>query len=132
MISSNNRWLIHTLLVGLIPILTRLLAWASTTGDTIAPVAVADFITLGLVVHVSILNEMEHLSIPEPAAKSLLNAFSILFITCYGTLYALVALNDRNAELINVKVVLYASIALCFLSATVGFILFQYSKRSLQ
>lgn len=69
MISSNNKWLIHTLLVGLIPVLTRLMAWAGTATGKVDPLAAADFIALGLVVHVSILNEMEHLLIREPALK---------------------------------------------------------------
>ena len=132
MISSNNKWLIHTLLVGLIPVLTRLLAWSGTATGKVDPLAVTDFLTLGLVVHVSILNETEHLWIPDPAVRALLNGLSILFITCYGTLFALAALNDRNTELINAKIILPAGVALCFLSATFGLILFQHFKRSPQ
>lgn len=52
MISSNNKWLIQTLLVGLIPILTRLLMWATTTTGQVHPLAASDFITLGLVVDI--------------------------------------------------------------------------------
>jgi hypothetical protein len=42
MISTNNKWLIHTLLVGLIPILTRLLSWAVTASGAVEPLATSD------------------------------------------------------------------------------------------
>jgi len=132
MISPNNKWLIHTLLIGLIPVFSRLLTWAATTSVTVTPLAAADFITLGLVVHIAILNEMEHLAIREPAIKALLNGLSILFITCYGTLYALTTLSDRNPELINAPFVLPISIVFCTGSAACGLTLFQISKRRLQ
>ncbi len=129
MISPNNKWLIHTLLVGLIPILTRLLIWAATTSGKLAPFAAADFITLGLVVHVSILNETEHLLIRQQALKALLSGLSILWITLYGSLYALTALADSNRELINAAFVLLASAMFCVGSTLFGLALFQISKR---
>lgn len=129
MISPNNKWLIHTLLVGLIPILTRLLIWAATTSGKLAPFTAADFITLGLVVHVSILNEMEHLLIRQQALKALLSGISILLITLYGTLYALTALADSNRELIDAAFVLVASAMFCAGSTVFGLALFQISKR---
>ncbi len=61
MISPNNKRLIHTLLVGLIPVLTRLLSWATTAPGAVDPLATSDFTALGLVVHVSILNETAHM-----------------------------------------------------------------------
>lgn len=130
MISSNNKWLIHTLLIGLIPVFTRLLVWASSTTGTVTPLATADFTALGLVVHVSILNEMGYLRISDPAVKALLNALSILFITCYGTLYALTALSERNTELIDTQIILPIGMALSLLSAMFGLILFHHSNRS--
>jgi hypothetical protein len=129
MLTSNNKWLAHTLLVGLIPVLTRLLMWAAATGAHIQPLAASDFITLGLVVHVSMLNEAGHLLVPDKALRALLNSTCTLFITCYGALYTLSTLGERNAELINVPTVLAMSIALCVASVALGLILFQTRKR---
>jgi hypothetical protein len=129
MISPNNKWLIHTLLVGLIPILTRLLIWSATISGKVAPFAAADFITLGLIVHVSILNETEHLLIREQALKALLSGFSILLITLYGTLYALTALAESNRELIDATFVLLTSVMFCAGSIVFGLTLFQIRKR---
>lgn len=86
MISSNNKWLIYTLVVGLIPVLIRLLMWAATAASQVQPLTASDFITLGLIIHVSILNETEHLPISEQVGRALLNSISTLFITCYGVL----------------------------------------------
>lgn len=129
MISSNNKWLIQTLLVGLIPILTRLLMWATTTTGQVPPLAASDFITLGLVVHASILNETGHLLISEQALRALLNSVSILVITCYGVLYTLTTLGEKNAELIKVQLVLPMSIVFCALSTTLGLTIFQIATR---
>ncbi len=131
MISPNNKWLIHTLLVGLIPVLTRLLSWATTMADTVAPLATADFITLGLVMHISILNETAHMQTLDNASKTLLNSISTIFIATYGTLYAVAAIGERNTELINVSAVLTGSMGLCVVSTALGLILFQhFSTRS--
>ncbi|QJD92375.1 hypothetical protein HH213_21125 [Duganella dendranthematis] len=131
MISPNNKWLIHTLLVGLIPILTRLLSWATTTTGTVDPLATVDFITLGLVMHVSILNETAHIPTLDNASKTLLNSISTVFIATYGALYAVATIGEHNAELINVSAVLTGSVGLCAVSTTLGFILFQhFSVRS--
>ncbi|WP_092268900.1 hypothetical protein [Duganella sp. CF402] len=129
MISSNNKWLIQTLLVGLIPVLARLLMWATTSSGEVHPLAAPDFITLGLVIHVSILNETEHLLIPEQALRALLNSVTSLFIMCYGVLYTLIILGERNTELIKVPAVLSTSIVLCIASGVLGLLLFQIAGR---
>lgn len=129
MASSNNKWLIHTLLVGLIPVNARLLMWASTATGQVAPLAASDFITLGLVVQISILNEGAHLLMREQAARALLNSICTLFITCYGVLYTLIVFSEHNMELIDVPFVLTMSLLLCFGSALFGLILFQMIKR---
>jgi hypothetical protein len=131
MISPNNKWLIHTLLVGLIPVLTRLLSWATTAPGAVDPLATSDFTALGLVVHVSILNETAHMQMLDNAFRTLLNGISSVFIAAYGTIYALAAIGERNMELINVSLVLRGGIGLCAVSTAFGLIFFQYfSKRS--
>ena len=129
MITSNNKWLIHTILVGIIPILTRLLTWAITSSGKVDPLTAADFITLGLVIHISILNETEHLMMHESAIRALLNVISRLFVTSYGALYTLTTLSERNRELINAPSVIPISIILCVGSAISGLTLFHIAKR---
>jgi hypothetical protein len=125
MISPNNKWLIHTLLVGLIPILTRLMTWATTSGGKVEALAAPDFITLGLVIHVSIINEMEHAQRITPESKALLNGICLVFITLFGALYALAAISEHHGELIDVSLVLRSSIGFCVGSTVLGLSLFQ-------
>lgn len=123
MISSNNKWLIHTLLVGLIPVLTRLLTWAATAGE-VDVFATADFITLGLVVHISIINEIERLQKLRSESKALLKGLCLVFVTLFGALYALTTIGERHTELINASFVLQSSIAFCIGSTALGLVLF--------
>ncbi|WP_343731539.1 hypothetical protein [Duganella sp.] len=120
MIAPNNKWLINALLVGLIPVLDRLLMWAATTADQVHPFAASDLVTLGLVFHLLTL---------EQAARMLLNTLSTLFITCYGVLYTLVILSERNTELIDVPFVLTISATLCVGSTAFGLIISQITKQ---
>ena len=103
--------------------------WAATATGQIAPLAASDFMTLGLVIHISILNEGAHLLIREQAARALLNSICTLFITCYGVLYALIIFSEHCTELIDVPFVLKMSVVLCIGSAAFGLILFQMTKR---
>lgn len=81
------RWLIYTVLVGLVPLLARLLAWAATMPGTVEPITAADLIAFGLVLHISNINEVEHLPKNDPM-KSLQHGFSFTFIALYGVLLA--------------------------------------------
>jgi len=132
MLPSSTKWLLHTILIGIIPVLARLLTWAATSTGNIAPLAAADFITLGLLIHVSIINEMRHLLMRGAALRAELNGMSALFITFYGTLHALATIGERNTELINTQFVLLMSIAFCIGSTVLGFGLFQISQRRWQ
>src|SRR5471030_3063202 len=59
---SKSKWLTYTFFVGLIPVFTRLLAWAITHAGAVSPLAASDFVYFGLVPHISIINELEYLS----------------------------------------------------------------------
>jgi len=59
---SKSKWLTYTFFVGLIPVFTRLLAWAITHAGAVSPLAASDFVYFGLVLHISIINELEYLS----------------------------------------------------------------------
>lgn len=82
-------WLAYTILVGLIPILSRLLVWAVTEEGGIEPFSPQDFIAFGLVLHISGINETEHLFDADESWRMIQNAVSILFITTYGVLFCL-------------------------------------------
>lgn len=86
---SKSRWFTYTLLVGLIPVLTRLLVWFVSTTDQIEPIAAIDLVTFGLVLTASVINEVEHLPAKEHEWESIQNGLAIASITLYGALYAM-------------------------------------------
>lgn len=82
-----TKWLIYTVGVGVIPAIIRLLAHFLTDGD-VELFYSADLITLGLILHVSIINEIEDIPDSYFGYKTAYNGTSILFITIYGFLLA--------------------------------------------
>jgi hypothetical protein len=77
----------YTLGVGLLPAAIRLIAYDISGGST-DPFFSGDLITLGLVIHVSMINEIEDISSQRFQFKTVYNGLSILFITVYGFLLA--------------------------------------------
>lgn len=73
----------------------------------------SDFIAFGLVLHISIINELEHLSVLDKEWKTIQNGASVFFIALYSALYALTLVGEGNKGLINISVMLNS---VCFLS----------------
>lgn len=71
------------MLIGLLPIFSRLVA--NCFMDDIALFSPNDFIAFGFVMHISILNELEHLHDDENW-KTINNGLSIGFVFIYGLL----------------------------------------------
>ena len=113
---SKSKWLAYTFLVGLIPALTRLLAWTTTTSGAVNVLAASDFVAFGLVLHVSVINELEHLSAKEREWKTIQNGTSLIFIAIYSALYALTIIGEKNIGLIDANVMLRSSITLSIVS----------------
>ncbi len=61
--NKKVKWLIYTVLVGLIPILSRFLVWGVTEPGIVSFITASDFIAFGLILHISNINEIEH---PDP------------------------------------------------------------------
>ena len=67
--NKKIKWLIYTVLVGLIPIISRFLVWGVTQAGTVSILAASDFIAFGLILHISNINEIEHLSDSDKSCK---------------------------------------------------------------
>jgi len=122
---SKSKWLAYTLFVGLIPVLTRLIAWLITNAGVIEPFAAPDFIVLGLVLHVSIINEIEHLPARVKEWKTLQNGASLIFVSVYSTLYAFTLVGERHASLIDATGMLGSCIALAMVSIALSALVFR-------
>jgi hypothetical protein len=121
---SKSKWLAYTFLVGLIPVLTRLLAWATTTVGAVNPFAAPDFVAFGLVLHISVINELEHLPARQRDWKTIQNGTSLIFITLYGALYAVTIVGEKSVDLIDATALLRSSIAFATVSSLLSLSVF--------
>ncbi len=85
----KTHWLAYTILVGLIPVLSRFLIWAVTKEGSIEPFSPQDFIAFGLVLHISSINEIERYTLADESWKTIQHAVAAFFITLYGALFCL-------------------------------------------
>ncbi len=124
------KWLIYTVLVGLIPVLSRALIWFISQNRTMDFFNASDFVAFGLILHISNINEIEHFNDSEKSWKTIQNGFSIAFISFYSVLFACSLLGQSNPGLINVQSITYFSIGLNFVSFLMSFIVYdRISKR---
>ena len=113
---SKSKWLAYTVLVGLIPILARLLVWLIVNSDIVLPFAATDFVAFGLVLHISNINELEHVSAQSRPWKTVQNGISVIFIALYSVLFAVMLLAEKNPTLINANSLLACVVALAVTS----------------
>lgn len=122
--SSKSKWLAYTFLIGLIPIFARLLIWVTATDGIVPAFAAADFVSFGLVLHVSNINELEHLSAIDKGWKTIQNGVSIIFIALYSVLYAVLLVGDKNAGLVDAAATLYCVVTLSGVSTLLSLSIF--------
>ncbi|MDI7184395.1 hypothetical protein [Leptospira santarosai] len=118
------KWLIYTVLVGLIPVLSRLLIWIVTKSNVIALVSASDFISFGLILHISNINEIEHLEPSDKSWKTIQNGISIAFIAMYSVLSALLLFKDSNSEIIDSVAIERSALCLSIVSFCISFSVF--------
>ncbi|WP_028299323.1 hypothetical protein [Oceanospirillum beijerinckii] len=116
MVDRRIKWLIYTVLVGLIPIVSRFFIWLVSTSSTMPLFNPSDFVAFGLVLHISNINEIEHLESFEQNWKTAQNGISLTFIAFYGVLFALTVLSETVPGIINIDTIKYAVMLLCMVS----------------
>lgn len=118
--NKKIKWLIYTVLVGLIPIILRILVWCVTRTGIVSILATSDFIVFGLILHISNINEIEHLS-DDKSWKTTQNGTSILFITLYSVLFSLVMLSEGIPDFIDNQIIKVCTIVLAAISFFISF-----------
>ncbi|MCG3693440.1 hypothetical protein [Aliarcobacter butzleri] len=109
--NKKIKWFIYTVLVGMIPIISRLLIASILNKESVTFFVATDFIALGLVLHISIINEVEHLK-NEIDWKTIQNGISIVYIAAYSVLFCLGILNDEIPNMIDKSILLKSSVIL--------------------
>lgn len=122
--NKKVKWLIYTVLVGLIPILSRLLVWGVTESGVVSVITASDFIAFGLILHISNINEIEHLSEDELSWKTIQNGISIAFIAFYSVLFAIIMVSEGIPSFIDIDVIQKCTVGLAFISLMISFSVF--------
>ena len=120
MTNRKTKWLMYTVLIGLIPVASRILVWIVSKSRPMDLFNSADFMMFGLILHISTINEIEHLSDRQGSWKTIQNGTSIAFIVMYAVLFASHILGQSYPDIIDAKYVLYVTIPLCCISAFLG------------
>lgn len=122
--NKKIKWLIYTVLVGLIPIISRMLVWGVTQAGTVSILASSDFIAFGLILHISNINEIEHLSDNDKSWKTTQNGISILFIALYSVLFSLIMMSEGIPSFIDTQAIKICVIVLAAISFFISFSVF--------
>ena len=122
MAGRKINWLIYTALVGLIPAILRLLVWLVTRDNNADLLNAADFMIFGLVLHISIINEVQHFHDDALRSwKSFQNSISVAFISFYSCLLACYLLGEANPGLIDNQSIKLLSVTLGLVSFVLSY-----------
>lgn len=121
MANIKVKWLIYTVLVGVIPALLRILIWLISQDRTMDIFNASDFVAFGLILHISNINEIEHFNDHEKSWKTIQNGISIGFISLYSVLFTAYLLGQSNPGLIRGETIKYISMVSSLVSFLLSF-----------
>ena len=114
--TAKVKWLVYTVLIGLIPAISRALVYFLTKENSVDLFSAPDFIAFGFVLHVSVINEIEHIYNEDRSWKTVFNGLSIVFIVFYSLLLTCTVIHEANQSLINKVALVYCSMGLAAVS----------------
>lgn len=117
---TTVRWLVYTCLIGLIPVLARLLIWIVSKSG-VDPVSIGDLVTFGLVLHVSNIQQVNSSYVDDKIWKDIHTGSSSVFVVMYSILMLTSMTNIPN---FNYTAILQISIALSIVSFLLSFAIF--------
>ena len=123
------KWIVYTVGVGLIPILCRMLIWFSSNSNDILAFSPSDFVAFGLILHISIINEIEHIVDENKNWKTIQNGTSLLFICVYSVLFALSVVSEGSPLLINFDTLKVCLTVLCAVSLLLSYAVYHRLSR---
>ena len=121
MVNRKVKWLTYTVLVGLIPVLLRMLWWSVSQERSMGLFNAVDFIVFGLIMHISNINEVEHFNDTAKSWKTGQNGISIAFISFYSSLFAAHLFGESHPALIDDKAIVVLSMILGLVSLTLSY-----------
>lgn len=121
--TAKSKWLAYTVLVGLTPIFARFLVWLVTNQGSIVPFSAQDFIAFGLILHVSNINEIEHLVAVNKTWKTFQNGTSGCLIAMYGVLLSLTLI---GGDALDQQAIMYCASIMTLISLALSYSLFTH------
>lgn len=111
-------WLVYTVLFGMVPIFMRLVAYGLVNSDHIPMFTASDFISLGIVLHVSLMAETRYGDPKEADWRKSIIGLSVLAILFYAVLYVFSMLAEIYDN-INASFVFWAPVIMVVCSFAV-------------
>ena len=116
------KWLIYTVLVGLIPFIARLFIYLTLKEKNIEFLLnESDFIIFGLVLHITTINELEHFESDNKSWKTVQNGLSLIFIIVYAIIFGLSCIDSVNPGIFEKSAMVWSSILLSFISLSISY-----------
>lgn len=123
---NRTKWLMYTVVIGLLPIAVR--ALFSQWSPGVVTFTASDFIAFGFVLHISILNEIEHIE-GQKNWKTWQNGLSIAFIFLYGVFSCAVLAFEAGFKNIDIESVKHTAIAISMISFLISLSIFYRPNR---
>lgn len=124
------RWFVYTVLFGMAPIFLRLLVGSLTQGEkAISLLVPSDFIAFGIVLQVSIFNEIKYHDLNDAEWKHCMMGFSALLMLIYSGLYVMLLMSEIF-DGVNVKAILISSLIFSFVSLLLCWVSYDRISRS--
>jgi hypothetical protein len=95
-----------------------------TKSGVIPAISASDFISFGLILHISNINEIEHIEPSDKSWKTIQNGTSITFIALYSVLFGLLLFKDASTNIIDQIAIERSSIGLAIVSFIISFSVF--------
>jgi hypothetical protein len=108
-------WLVYTVLLGMVPIFIRILVACLLKSGTVDFFSPSDFISLGMVMQISLLTEIRYHEASDAWWKKIIVGVSVLAIVLYPAMFAFTLLSEVIKD-INVTAILIVSIIMSVIS----------------
>lgn len=119
----KTKWLIYTVLIGMLPFLIRLSLYIMLSERSVSFLMnESDFIILGLVLNLSNLNELE--GEKQNKWKTLMTGISAVQIAIYAGILAISYITEINSEIINEKILFWCSLFLALVSFLMSYAIY--------
>ncbi|PSB82345.1 hypothetical protein C5F64_16355 [Photobacterium damselae subsp. damselae] len=122
----RTKWLMYTVCIGLLPIGLRLLL--TSWGVGIPYLNTSDFIAFGFVLHISILNEIEHV-VDQRVWKTVQNGISIVAIFVYGAFSCGLMLHESGGNDVNLEAIRNSAVTAAVISLLISVSVFYRPNR---